>query len=150
MNNNKQKGFTLIELIIVIIILGILAAFALPKYMALDKEARISVVKGLDGSIRAAVRLVHGLAVARGQDCTANINVLSETDGGVVTVTPRCYPTADNNGINAALSDISGFTGTPSGTVMTYTKNGATDPDDCSVVYNSASATNTSSVTTNC
>ena len=62
MNNNRtngQSGFTLIELIVVIVILGILAVTAAPKFMNLTSDANASVVKGLAGSIRSAVQLVH-------------------------------------------------------------------------------------------
>ena len=60
--NNKaggQSGFTLIELIVVIVILGILAVTAAPKFMNLTSDANASVVKGLAGAIRSSVQLVH-------------------------------------------------------------------------------------------
>jgi MSHA pilin protein MshA len=63
---NKNRGFTLIELIIVIVILGILAAYAVPKYMAIDRDARVAVVRGLEGSLRAATDMCHAVANARG------------------------------------------------------------------------------------
>ena len=59
---NQQSGFTLIELIMVIVILGILAAFALPKFADLSGDARASSLNGALGSVRSAsapgVRLV--------------------------------------------------------------------------------------------
>jgi len=47
----KVSGFTLIELVVVITILGILAAFAVPKFIALDSQARTTVVNGLGGTV---------------------------------------------------------------------------------------------------
>lgn len=55
----QTKGFTLIELVVVIVILGILAATALPKFVDLDKEARIKAVQNAAGAIKAASELAH-------------------------------------------------------------------------------------------
>ncbi len=55
----KKEGFTLIELIIVIVIIGILAAIAVPKFVGLTGEAKTSAIKGLAGSIRASANIVR-------------------------------------------------------------------------------------------
>ena len=49
---HTQRGLTLIELIAVVIILGILSAIIVPKFISVDKEARISVLKGTHNSVR--------------------------------------------------------------------------------------------------
>ncbi|MEK1906059.1 MAG: type II secretion system protein [Pseudomonas sp.] len=60
----QQSGFTLIELIMVIVILGILAAFALPKFADLSGDARYSTINGALGSVRSASAIVHAAALA--------------------------------------------------------------------------------------
>ena len=59
----KNQGFTLIELIIVIVILGILAAVATPKLLSLSSDARIAEMDGLKGALSAGVNLVHNKAL---------------------------------------------------------------------------------------
>jgi MSHA pilin protein MshA len=62
----RQGGFTLIELVVVITILGILAAFAVPRFVALEGQARTASRDALAGSVRSAAALAHALWLAEG------------------------------------------------------------------------------------
>jgi len=62
----KNKGFTLIELVIVIIVLGILAATAVPKFINIQSDARISTLKGAEGAILSANNIVYSKAAIQG------------------------------------------------------------------------------------
>jgi MSHA pilin protein MshA len=111
MDTKKQNGFTIIELVVVIIVLAILAAFAIPKYMNISTQSRISVVNGLYGSMQAAAELVRSLALAQGYTAaTSNVNL---GDGLVVSINSKSYPIADPTyGIGAVLGSTTGFTAT--------------------------------------
>ncbi len=71
----KQQGFTLIELIVVIVILGILAATALPKFVDLGGDARVGVMRGVEGSMRAANTMIYAKSAAAGTATTATASV---------------------------------------------------------------------------
>ncbi|MDD2759886.1 MAG: type II secretion system protein [Methylomonas sp.] len=66
MNNNKQQGFTLIELVMVIVILGILAAVALPKFVDVTDEAKQAAVDGVAGSAASAMSINYSGCMVAG------------------------------------------------------------------------------------
>lgn len=140
----KQNGFTLMELIIVIVVLGILSAFVIPKYMSLDVEARTSTIKGLNGSIQAAAEMVHGIALAKGYK-TAGIKDLGT--GLIVNITSKSYPTASSDGISSALASTSGFAANTSiANTIRYDADGGTTPN-CSVAYSITDTANSPTIT---
>lgn len=63
---NKQAGFTLIELIMVIVILGVLSAFALPRFADLGGQARAATISGVSGAMKAASNIAHAQWLAEG------------------------------------------------------------------------------------
>ena len=70
---NKNSGFTLIELVVVIVILGILAVTALPKYINLKSDANLAIMEGATGAIKSAVSLFKAKTLTSGNSFTSEV-----------------------------------------------------------------------------
>jgi MSHA pilin protein MshA len=136
MHRSLQRGFTLIELVVVIVILGILAAFAVPRFMGLETQARIASVNALAGTLRSAAAMAHSLYMARGNP--ANPVVI---DGQNVNFT-NGYPDAATIGLLLApgTTTANNLAGTFTSNAGTFTLNGAPTPANCAVTYTAAPA----------
>jgi prepilin-type N-terminal cleavage/methylation domain-containing protein len=91
MNRKSNDGFTLIELIIVIAVLGILAAVALPKFADLTTEAQNSAFDGVYGGFGAAIQITHAKWLAAGQTSPVSLD-----NGASVIVNSSGWPTIDS------------------------------------------------------
>lgn len=96
----NQKGFTLIELIIVIVVLGILAVTAAPQFFNFSGDARESAVKGLKGNIQGAYQTVYAKAAVEGELAGTAADPADVEDIDTV----YGYPAATASGIAAAAS----------------------------------------------
>ncbi|MBC5831644.1 type II secretion system protein [Vibrio metschnikovii] len=135
----KQGGFTLIELVVVIVILGILAVTAAPRFLNLQGDARDASLQGLKGAMQGAAGIVYGRAALDGKEAvSAGQNV---TIGGDTINLVWGYPEASINGIGKAVSGLSEDWNVVSAAItngIAYTfKSGVTDASDskCSVKY---------------
>jgi MSHA pilin protein MshA len=156
----KAAGFTLIELVIVIVILGILAAVAAPRFLNLQGDAYAANVKALKGSIQSAMTLGNTKAILEGEDRTTTATPV-DIDGKDVTFI-HGFPTADDAGIISMLQDLNvaasgsvdteDFTaiggGDTAGDELTIRPSARHDVE-CEVVYKAATSAAAATVSSN-
>jgi MSHA pilin protein MshA len=143
-NLTKQKGFTLIELVVVIVILGILAVTAAPKFIDLTSDAKASVVEAVKGSMNSAADLAHAKALVASK--LAETGDAISAAGSNITLAYGWPDTASIGSLLELGDDIIPL----SGNVGSFTHKDATDGAACRAIYevSGASATIRPSITT--
>ena len=146
----KQSGFTMIELIMVIVILGILAAVAIPRFADLGAEARISKMKAAKGALQAGYTMVHGTWLAKGSPVAGTGNSTSANsvllmEGIPIAFVFNGYPdvggdgsanvavSVANSGILKAAGGLADYSVTADANVLTIAAD--TDHAGCVITY---------------
>lgn len=124
---STRQGFTLLEMVLVMILLGVLAAIAVPQYLSLVAKARVATLNGLQGTLNAAIPIVKASWLAAGKPSTITLD-----NGATVAV----FTTGSNPGVPTATS---------AGVGNAFDYSGVT-----AVFAGSSPGTATFTVTTNC
>jgi MSHA pilin protein MshA len=131
-NPPKTLGFSLVEIVVVLTLLGMAAAFAVPRFTSLANRTRASEVVALSTSLRNAVEASHAQFVASGSTLPA-----AKLKGRAV-VLKNGYPDVTSRGIGNAVPNWGGFTTRATPSFVVFFRSGAPLDAQCSVTYRAA------------
>lgn len=147
-----NQGFTLIELVVVIVILGILAVTAAPKFLSLSSDARVSTLNGVKAALQSANSVVYSKAILASEQNKATGTVA--IGGGVNVATAYGYTSAsaaevtkvldlDTNDFTIEANPVSGGTGVYIHPKSVTVSTSPALTDLCGLIYNAATGTTT-------
>jgi len=150
----QQAGFTLVELVLVIVILGILSAVAMPKFAGVNRDARVAAVNTMRAALITAAALVKAKCMVD-PVCAAQVFNYAFTINGVAYHVFDGYPSSNGTITNMGakideLVSMQGFTAAFVPWNYVFSLNSAQDPSQCAVLYGLGSEPSLTVVTTGC
>jgi MSHA pilin protein MshA len=129
---SRNEGISLVDLVVVITLLGMICAFAIPRFTRLENNVRASEVVALSVNLRSASAAAHAQYLESGG------RLSSAALKGKIIRLMNGYPDVGPNGIRLAAPDLSDFTVSTTPTSVTFSKSGAPAAAQCAVTYHAS------------
>lgn len=133
----KHAGFTLIELVVVVVLIGVLAAVAMPRFASMQKESRTAAMRTIAGNATSAFAVVYAKAAVQGVQTQASASIVMD---GTTVQLKYGYPALLSALDVLQISPVSGFSMVPLSSVSGYVApSGVANDANCRVVFTEAS-----------